>query len=147
MRMLELFKNAPHGNRIGAILAFILLITGLPAQAEQLKQHISMNAPYSGVPFRILPTAPVTLHNDGESTLHQTTISRIASGSRLARIITVQAGQSLNVEFSQEGMYSICFFLTAETLPGQERCLYLDVVPLRITGLTGTGPLHPGPLS
>jgi len=87
------------------------------------------------------------LYNDGVTTLHRTTITRMLSGARLAQIAIVRAGQSLNLEFSREGAYSICYFLALGSPPGQEQCLFLDVVPARTAAATGAGPLMTGPLS
>lgn len=129
------------------VLALVLLVIGLPAQAERLQQKISLNGPHSAVPIRVLPSVPVTLSNDGVITLHRATITRIVSGARLAEIAAVYAGQKFNLEFSREGAYSICYFLALDSPPGQEQCLFLDVVPLRTAAATGMGPLTMGPLS
>ncbi len=101
---------------------------GMPVQAEQAVQTIQMGGPYSEAPIRVPSRSPVSLHNNGETAIHQTTITQVPSGQRLARIARVAAGQSIHLEFSHEGAYSICFYLKPDSPPAEEKCLYLDVV-------------------
>ncbi len=110
---------------------FLCLLMSNPVLAEKLEHVIELNQVSFDTPVRVVQDAPVTLRNDWGIPLHQTSISHLDSGTSLARVQKVMAGQTLSLEFPREGAYSICYFLTPEQQPEQERCFYLTVVSLK----------------
>ena len=124
-------------KRVSTVLVMAFALTGflaLPiqnAKAGSPEHLIKMNRVDYKVPIQVMRNAQVKLHNNWRISLHETTIRQIKSGSRLAQIETIIAGQTVTLEFPKTGSYSVCYSLGQDKPETESRCLLLDVIPMK----------------
>lgn len=120
------------------ITAAALFITTVQAGAgANLLRTISLT-PVEGdatnFTFNVPAGKSVRVQNDLDRVLHNTSIARVNPDKNMVRVRAFQPGQSMDLEFTSQGTYRICYeWMPEHTTVFQQSCVRVNVVKLQST--------------
>lgn len=122
---------------LSTLTAVAFLLTGVFAEAETLlPRTISLSLKDKAMDsYYQVPTGKaVRIQNDMNRILHNTSISRIDPDKHMLSVQTFHPGQTMDLEFTAQGRYRICFDWIPEPSNDIKRsCVRLNVVKLQAT--------------
>ncbi|CAI2718931.1 hypothetical protein [Nitrospina watsonii] len=114
-----------------------IILTGTLAGAETtFLRTISLNSTEDVPSFTYqVPTGKsVRIQNDMDRVLHNTSIARLDPDKHMVSVHAFHPGQSMDLEFTAQGAYSICYEWALEhTTHRQRSCVRVNVVKLQST--------------
>ena len=97
------------------------------ANAVSPERLFPLKASHQEARIQISEGTVLLLQNDWATRLNETIITDMHSGGRIAQIEKIEAGQTVSLEFSHKGIFSICYF-SGPKIDGTRRCHKIDVI-------------------
>lgn len=119
-----------------ALIALAFLLTGAFAGAELPLRTISLSQDEAikASSYQVAAGKAVRIQNDMDRVLHNTSISRMDPDKHMLSVQTFHPGQSMDLEFTAQGRYRICYDWALEQSNAVQRsCVRLNVVKLQAT--------------
>lgn len=119
-----------------ALIALAFLLTSAFAGAELPLRTISLSPDeeIKASSYQVAAGKAVRIQNDMDRVLHNTSISRMDPDKHMLSVQTFHPGQSMDLEFSAQGRYRICYDWAPEQSNAVQRsCVRLNVVKLQAT--------------
>ncbi|MFQ5449289.1 MAG: hypothetical protein ACE5E9_01600 [Nitrospinaceae bacterium] len=118
-----------HGRKyLGSFLGGLILLGMVFSLAEAQARTISLNPPDKGISrVSISKGAAVQLSNDFKAALHNLMIIEVSSGRKVISVRKFLPGQTMELEFNQEGTYVICYSIGPEVQRVNDMCLQINV--------------------
>ncbi|NIT82113.1 MAG: hypothetical protein GWM98_10715 [Nitrospinaceae bacterium] len=114
-------------------LAVFCMVGGSADRVQAFENSISLKASMGEVPLQVVRNREFRLNNAFTVELKNLSVIRLASGKRILSIRTFAPHQSINLEFTREGSYVLCFSWGLKGSSGRNRCVPLNVVVLQRT--------------
>ena len=104
------------------------------AGGEELSRTVSLQTGgLADGTITISAGSDVNFKNNYGTSLHQASLTQISSGKRMFKLETFPPGESLGLEFPQQGSYAFCYWIERGTVPEKSTCLQINVVALQTT--------------
>ncbi|CCQ90938.1 conserved hypothetical protein, putative Cupredoxin [Nitrospina gracilis 3/211] len=120
------------------VTAAAFLTTTIPADAETyLLRTISLTTvegEASEYTYHVPAGKSVRVQNDLDRVIHNTSIARVNPDKNMVRVQAFQPGQSMDLEFTAQGTYRICYeWKPKHATVFQQSCVRVNVVKLQST--------------